>query len=192
MQRTVQNIRSHTIAIALVMAGASVTPAMARTCDGLTAVPVSPLGGTATVTLAALVSAGAFTPPAGIPDGPPGTANQYAALPAFCRVAITLHPTPGSTIHAEVWLPSSGWTGKLQVVGNGGFAGTIGYRAMATAVAAGYAAASTDTGHARPDANTFATADATIDFAYRAVHETAVAAKKVVDGFFGAAPKLSY
>jgi feruloyl esterase len=86
----------------------------------------------------------------------------------------------------------SGWNGKLQVVGNGGFAGTIGYRAMATALAAGYAAASTDTGHTGPAANTFSNDDVTLDFAYRAVHETAVAAKKAVDGFYSAAPKFSY
>ncbi len=93
---------------------------------------------------------------------------------------------------AEVWMPVAGWNGKLQVVGNGGFAGTIGYRALATALAAGYAAASTDTGHTGPAANTFANEDATLDFAYRAVHETAVAAKHAVDGYYGAAPQFSY
>ena len=144
------------------------------------------------VTLATSVAAGAFAAPAGVPDGPPGAANPYRALSAFCRVAVTLKPGPRSEVKAEVWMPASGWNGKLQVVGNGGFAGTIGYRALATAMAAGYAAASTDTGHTGPAANTFATEDATLDFAYRAVHETAVAAKKVVDGFYGAAPKFSY
>ena len=74
-------------------------------------------------------------------------------------------------------MPVAGWNGKLQVVGNGGFAGTISYPAMATALAAGYAAASTDTGHTGPAANTFANEDVLVDFAYRAIHETAVAAK---------------
>jgi feruloyl esterase len=92
----------------------------------------------------------------------------------------------------EVWLPSSGWNGKLQVVGNGAFAGTISYGAMATALAAGYAAASTDTGHPGPAANTFANEDVLIDFAHRAVHETTVVARKVIDGFYGSAPKLAY
>ena len=31
-----------------------------------------------------------------------------------------------------------------------------------------------------------------IDFAHRAIHETTVAAKTTVDGFYGNAPKLSY
>ena len=49
-------------------------------------------------------------------------------------------------VHAAcVSPPAAGWNGKLQVVGNGGFAGTISYEAMANAVAAGYASASTDT-----------------------------------------------
>ena len=56
-------------------------------------------------------------------------------------------------------MPAAGWNGKLQVVGNGGFAGTISYEAMATAAAAGYASASTDTGHTGPAANTFVNDD---------------------------------
>jgi feruloyl esterase len=161
-------------------------------CEGLTSVTASPGGAPMQVTLAAPVAAGTFTPPSGAPDGPPAAASPYAALPAFCRVAITLRPGPKSDVRAEVWMPAAGWNGKLQVVGNGGFAGTVGYRALATALANGYASASTDTGHTGPAANTFATEDATLDFAYRAIHETAVAAKRVVDGFYGAAPKFSY
>jgi len=164
----------------------------APSCEGLTALTASPGGAALQVTLARAVAAGAFAPPAGAPDGPPAATSPYAALPAFCRVAITLRPGATSDVKAEVWMPASGWNGKLQVVGNGGFAGTIGYRALATAVANGYAAASTDTGHTGPAANTFATEDATLDFAYRAIHETAVAAKRAVDGFYGVAPKFSY
>ena len=70
-------------------------------------------------------------------------------------------------------MPASGWNGKLQVVGNGGFAGTISYAAMATALAGGYASASTDTGHTGPAANTFANDDVLVDFAYRAIHRLA-------------------
>ncbi len=164
----------------------------AASCEGLAALTASPGGAPMQVTLAATVAAGAFTQPGGGPGGPPAAGNPYASLPAFCRVAVTLRPGPTSDVKAEVWMPASGWNGKLQVVGNGGFAGTVGYRAMATALAAGYATASTDTGHTGPAANTFASEDVTLDFAYRAVHETAVAAKKAVDGFYGAAPKSSY
>jgi feruloyl esterase len=159
----------------------------AATCESLTSLAVK--GGT--VTLAQTVAPGAFTPPAGRAGAPGGT-NVFAALGQFCRVAVTLKPAPRSDIKAEVWMPSSGWNGKLQVVGNGGFAGTISYPAMANALAAGYAAASTDTGHTGPSSNTFAHEDVLIDFAYRAIHETAVAAKTTVNGFYGNAPRFSY
>jgi Tannase and feruloyl esterase len=55
-------------------------------------------------------------------------------VPAFCQVHGALAPTPHSNIQFEVWLPAASWNGKLQVVGNGGLAGTISYPALATAV----------------------------------------------------------
>src|SRR5438477_10940476 len=67
----------------------------------------------AAITVATLVPAGAFTPDA------QGEAGNFSALPAFCRVAATLSPTSDSNITIEVWLPASGWNGKLQAVGNG-------------------------------------------------------------------------
>ena len=160
----------------------------AATCGSLTSLSM-PHGA---VTLAQTVAPGAFTAPAGRAGGPPGGQNPYAKLGSFCRVALTLKPAPQSDIKAEVWLPSPGWNGKLQVVGNGGFAGTISYAAMAAALTAGYAAASTDTGHTGPSSNTFVNEDVLIDFAHRAIHETTVAAKVVVAEFFGAAPRVSY
>ena len=162
--------------------------ASAATCESLASLAV-PHG---TVTLAQTVATGSFAPPGGRAGVPSGGQNPFAKLGSFCRVAVTLKPGAQSDIKAEVWLPSSGWNGKLQVVGNGGFAGTISYPAMANALAAGYAAASTDTGHTGPSTNTFANDDALIDFAHRAIHETAVAAKATVVGLFGNAPKLSY
>jgi feruloyl esterase len=147
----------------------------------------------ATVTVAEAVGAGAFQPPGGGRGGRGGRGgNAYASLPAFCRVAATLRPTPQSEIRMEAWLPSTGWNGKLQVAGNGGFAGSIGYGAMGTALSAGYAAASTDTGHTGPSSNTFANEEVLIDFAHRAVHETTVAAKRMIDLFYGEAPRFSY
>jgi feruloyl esterase len=180
MARTIRAL----ITVAVLVAAAQPSSA-AASCESLTALAASPGGAPLQVTLATAVGAGAFTPPVGGPD-------PYRSLPSFCRVAMTLRPGPKSDVKAEVWMPATGWNGKLQVVGNGGFAGTIGYRALATALAAGYAAASTDTGHTGVAANTFAHEDVTLDFAYRAVHETAVAAKKAVDGFYGAAPRFSY
>ena len=93
----------------------------------------------------------------------------------------------------EVWLPASGWNGKLQVVGNGGWAGTISYPAMAQALVHGYATASTDTGHKGGNAS-FAIGhpDKLIDFGYRAIHEMTVQSKAIVNSFYKRAAKLSY
>ena len=56
------------------------------------------------------------------------TAQSVAAadgLPAYCRVAVTSKPSADSDIKIEVWLPASGWNGKFEAVGNGGWNGTI-------------------------------------------------------------------
>ena len=77
-------------------------------------------------------STGAFTPPG-------ARSRPLEKLPSFCAVKGVLKPTPTSAIQFEVWLPESGWNGKLQVVGNGGLAGTISYPAMADALRDGFA-----------------------------------------------------
>jgi feruloyl esterase len=142
------------------------------------------------VTSAVSVAAGAFSPPGAAGRG--AAAQQYPALPAFCRVTATLTPSTDSDIKIEVWLPASGWNGKFQAVGNGGWAGTIAYPALASAMAAGYASASTDTGHDTPGA-TFATGhpEKLVDYGHRAVHEMTVQAKAAIAAFYGNAPKVS-
>jgi feruloyl esterase len=93
----------------------------------------------------------------------------------------------------EVWLPVSGWNGKYQAVGNGAWQGSIGYAAMAAALRRGYATSSTDTGHVGGSASFgMGHPEKVIDFAYRSEHEMAVAAKAVINAFYGNAPKLSY
>jgi feruloyl esterase len=139
------------------------------------------------VTHATLVSAGAFAPPTGRGNA------AFAALPSMCRVAMALTPSADSHINVEVWLPLSGWNGKYQAVGNGGWAGTIGYTALAAAVNRGYAASATDTGHSGNSAS-FALGhpEKLIDYAYRSEHAMAVAAKAVVLAFYGNMPRQSY
>ena len=143
----------------------------------------------ATITAASTVAAGAFRPPA----AGAGNGEDFKSLASFCRVAATLRPSPDSDIKIEVWLPVSGWNGKFQAVGNGGWAGTIGYGAMGRALAHGYAASSTDTGHTGGSAS-FALGhpEKLADYAYRSEHEMTVKAKAIIDAFYGTAPKLSY
>ena len=100
------------------------------------------------ITRAENVAAGAFAPPAGTGNGAPGGPPAgYSHLPAFCRVAGTLRPTPDSDIRFEVWLPASNWNGKFVGVGNGVWAGAITYFSMVEPLSLGYATAATDDGH---------------------------------------------
>jgi tannase/feruloyl esterase len=142
----------------------------------------------ATITLAQPVEPGAFSPP-----GAGGAADSARVTTAFCRVAATLQPTRDSDIKIEVWMPASGWNGKLLAVGNGAFSGAIAYSALASALARGYAASSTDTGHTGGSAS-FALGhpEKVIDFGWRAVHEMTVAVKAFVGAFYGVGPRFSY
>jgi Tannase and feruloyl esterase len=143
------------------------------------------------VTLAEQVPAGGFRMPGGAANAQ--NASRFSALPAFCRVAATVKPTADSDIKIEVWMPASGWNGKFEAVGNGGWAGTIGYPAMAQALARGYATTSTDTGHSTPGAGfAFGHPEKLIDYAYRSEHEMAVKAKVIINTFYGNAPTRSY
>ena len=140
-----------------------------------------------TITLAQSVAAGAFTAPGGR-----GGANPFADLPAFCRVAATLKPSPDSDIKIEVWLPASGWNGKFEGVGNGVWNGNIDQNAMATALRRGYATAGTDTGHEGGGGPWMQNKDKLIDYGYRSVHEMTGTAKQIVNSFYGSAPKFAY
>lgn len=147
----------------------------------------------ATITLAQAVGAGLFAPPSDGAQAAVGAADAARTLPAFCRVAATLKPTPDSDIKIEVWMPAAGWNGKLQAVGNGAFSGSIAYPAMMTALARGYATSSTDTGHVG-NTGSFATGhpEKVIDFAWRAVHEMTIASKTIIARYYESAPKFSY
>lgn len=141
------------------------------------------------MTLAQTVPAEGFT----LPTTGAATVPEFSNLPAFCRVAATLTPSSDSDIKIEVWLPASGWNGKLLAVGNGGWAGAISYGQLALALQEGYATASTDTGHTGGNA-LFAIGhpEKVVDFAYRAVHEMAVKSKAIVTAFYDRGPRLSY
>jgi feruloyl esterase len=158
----------------------------AVSCDNLAS---ATLNG-ATITLAQVVPAGQFSPPQG---GPPEGRAIYPKLPAFCRVAATLAPTPDSAIKIEVWMPETGWNGKLVEFGNGGYGSNLSYGNMAQALLEGYAATSSNTGHEGDSASfVIGHPEKLIDWAYRAVHENAVAAKAIVEARYGSATKRAY
>ena len=110
--------------------------APARTCESLTMLKLPH----ATIVSAKTVAAGRTTMPA-IPG--PITGD----LAARCEVRGISRPSADSEIGFEVWLPVSGWNGKYQQRGNGGFAGTIFHASLAEPLRRGYAVAATDNGH---------------------------------------------
>jgi feruloyl esterase len=161
----------------------------AMACSDLVQVKIP----TTTVTLAEPVTAGAFVPPQEPgASAAPGRA-PFMKLPAFCRTALTARPSSDSDIKIEVWLPSAGWNGRFQAVGEGGLAGSVPYSLMAAALAEGYATAGTDTGHVGGSANFMPDhPEKLIDFGYRSTHELAVAGKAVITAFYGKRPSWSY
>ena len=93
----------------------------------------------------------------------------------------------------EVWLPQKGaWNGKFQAVGGGGFAGVISYGALIPAVKSGYVTASTDTGHVAPDVEWLGDKQRLVDYGYRAIHETTVKAKTILERYYGKAADYNY
>jgi feruloyl esterase len=158
----------------------------AVSCESLSSLTLSDT----TITLAQVVPAAGFSRPT---TGPSSAEQAFSNPVAFCRVAATLTPSPDSDIKIEVWLPATGWNGKFQAVGNGGWAGRLSYPAMSQALENGYATSSTDTGHTGGSA-AFAIGhpERLIDYAYRSEHEMTVKAKAIIAAFYGSDPKRSY
>jgi feruloyl esterase len=165
-------------------------PLAAATCDSLVGLKLP----NTTITSAQTVAAGAFTLPPGVPASPFG-APSFKKLPDFCRVEGVIQPSSDSHIEFEVWMPAFGWNGRYHGEGNGGFAGSINYGALADSVLNGYASSSTDTGH-KGDATDARWAlghtEKIVDFGYRAVHETAENSKAIIHEFYGEDLKHSY
>ncbi|MGA8532334.1 MAG: tannase/feruloyl esterase family alpha/beta hydrolase [Acidobacteriaceae bacterium] len=122
-------------------------------------------------------------------------APPLSDLPAFCRVAGELHPTPDSRIRFEVWLPAQGWNGRLLGTGNGGFAGSIYYQQFASYLKRGFAVSGTDAGHQAESTDAswaFDHPEKVKDFGWRAIHLTAETAKQITDTYYGEPANKSY
>jgi feruloyl esterase len=140
-----------------------------------------------TITMAQSVAAGGLAIPVG--RGGRTAPNQEA----FCRVAATLRPSADSDIKMELWLPVSGWNGKFEANGNGGWTGSINEAALAAGLNRGYAAAMSDLGHEGGSAS-FAMdhPEKLVDYGYRAAHEMTVAAKAIIAAYYAQPIRESY
>jgi feruloyl esterase len=135
------------------------------------------------------IDTGRFIPPTAKDNG-------FADLPHFCRVVAAVHPAADSDIRVEVWLPVSTWNGRALATGNGGFAGSISYGALANGLKSGNAVANTDMGMAVPPG-----ADASIfigrperwrDWGYRATHEMSIVEAALIQAYYGHKAEHSY
>src|SRR5580700_2395510 len=114
-------------------------------------------------------------------------------IPAHCDVKATARPTSDSEINFELWLPPTGWNGKYQQVGNGGWAGSIPAASFAEPLKRGFAVAGTDDGHRGGGAAwAIGHPEKMVDFGYRAVHETAIQSHLILQAFYGTDSVRSY
>ena len=162
----------------------AVTVAMQSACTVLLGIRMAH----STITSAVVVPAGPFK------IDSPGRGPSSINLPSFCRVQGVIKPTGDSNIKLEVWMPVSDWNGNFEQIGNGGYAGDIAYSFMAPELLRGFAIASTDDGHTSGTDQSWAIGhpEKVIDFGYRAVHETSVQAKIIVQAFYGKGASYSY
>ena len=188
-----------TVTLALTVGG---TGAQARTvstgsstasvCGRSVAVPQVP-GAVVQSISGELVAAGTDPNPAGSP---------IADVPAHCAVTLYLtHPGAGDHVLVDVWMPTSGWNGRFEGTGGGGYAAGQFDTALAPAIQGGYAAASTDAGvgdNVVSPAAWALNADGSVntalltDFAYRSVHDMTVAAKQITASYYGRNAAYSY
>ena len=177
------------LALAGAVAGVCLTAQIAaaqQACESLTGLKLP----YATITAAAMIPAGPFTPP----GAPGGAAAAPRMVPARCEVQGVIRPTPDSEIKFGLWMPpTAAWNGKYRQEGNGGWAGAVRYQTYIDGLTRGFAVAGTDNGH---EGGTAAWAighpEKLIDFGWRAIHETTVNAKAVVRAFYGRDPSLNY
>jgi feruloyl esterase len=115
-----------------------------------------------------------------------------------CQVtAVTTHPPTEDRITIWIHLPLSGWNGRFQGTGGGGFLGGS-PNSLPGPVAQGYAAGSTDTGH-EGGRGSFALKDTgglnwqlIRDNAHVGIHEMTVTGKALTEAFYGEAPGYAY
>ncbi len=111
----------------------------------------------------------------------------------FCEVKGLLKPT----INFTVLLPINSWSQRYLQVGCGGLCGRVllqldGAAGCKPLETSGFVIAATDMGHVVGEADFGNNAQKRRDFAYRSVHLTSVATKKLITAYYGRAATYSY
>jgi len=119
------------------------------------------------------------------------TASQVVPVD-ICRVQMTLATSDRSSTFMEAWLPRN-WTGRFLATGNGGIGGCIQYADLAYGAKLGFAASGSNNGHSGQNGTKFlGNIEVVRDFAWRALHSSAEAGKKVSEQFYGDTHNTSY
>ena len=137
-------------------------------------------------------------------DLPASAAGVSPAIPAHCRVDGVIDERMGADgktygIGFAVALPAR-WNGRFLFQGGGGLNGSVQpplggtFAGEESALARGFAVASTDSGHqgAVFDASFFQDQQAAMDFLYQAVPEVTVLAKAMIARHYGKSPQHAY
>lgn len=164
----------------------AVEPALGAECADMAKVALPDVA----VTSAQMIKGGSFAEPQ--MEGRP--VRTHGALPVFCHVQGVASPVGGSRIGFEVWLPQKAdWSGRLHMVGNGGFGSNLYYAQLAARVRRGDVGVATDTGH-QGGSLTFGRHNrvAIEDWGFRAVHESVVAAKAITQAYYGRPASHNY
>lgn len=148
-------------------------------CAGLAAVDLSDIGGAgSTITTAT-----------------EGAVSVNGTDVRFCTVEGKLAPAVGFRVR----LPVTGWTQRSLDIGCGGLCGSVSAAAAPgqsydcpLVQQGGFVLAATDMGHSGAEADWAKDPQRRIDFAYRGVHITRLAAKKLTRAYYGQAEKYSY
>ncbi len=131
-----------------------------------------------------------------LPDVAIKTAEAITAPQANSRVTVPhcrVRGVVGTEIGFEVLLPDA-WNRRFTMGGGGGFAGSLSNQA-ADVVNAGYATASTDTGHQAEGiqaAWALHNVERQVNYGYLGVHRTAEVAKAVIRAYYGEDAAYSY
>ena len=131
-----------------------------------------------------------------IPDAPTSITSAAVVadredLPAHCLVRGYVAPQ----VNFELRLPVDSWNEKFLMQGCGGLCGRVAGASCDDALARDYAVVVTDMGHSGPSYEAlwaYDNLDAEIDFAYRATHVVAVAAKALLADFYGRPHRFAY
>lgn len=135
----------------------------------------------------------------------PGTDEVRSYTIDFCNVTISYsHIGWNDTINASIWIPKSGWNGRMIAVGGGGFSASLGPIYQTAPVAQGFVTIATDSGHedglvASTEPSRWMISgpgnlnlNLIEDWASRTLGELSTIGKHTVQDFFGKPPSYSY